>query len=1324
MRTVTAGATLLLAFVNVSFAVSPEEIQQIKAAVPARATAAPKHRRKLLVFTLCNDYKHSSIPYCTAALQAMGKKTGAFDVVISDNMSMFNRQMLSQFDAVCLNNTTKLDFSSAELRRSLMDFVKGGKGIVGVHAATDNFYDWPEAAEMMGGQFDGHPWRSNGTWAVKIDEPEHRLTAAFKGKGFKINDEIYRIKGFSRQKLRVLLSLDMTDETNLSVKDIRPSDKDIPISWVRSFGKGRVFYCSLGHNHDVFWNKAVLQHYLDGIQFALGDLEVDTTPTVGKLLSDIAAYKFGQSRASLTQMDDYLRSVDSRPDELKNVERRFLELLKSDATDAGKQFVCRKLSIIGTEASVPTLAAMLTEKATSEIKPADTARYALQRIQADAAGKALRDALGRTSGKVKAGIINSIAERGDISAVKAIAALLTESDSHVRESAISALGRIGGKEAAEALRKFGATVPPELQDVWANAYLGCGDKFIAEGNSKAAMRIYRRLYDRNQAGAVRAAALCGMIICEPENAWGLIIRTLEGHDRKMQSVAIGMMREMPGGATAEAVIGKLPSLSVSGQVQVLSALGSRGDRTALPAVLESTKSKSADVRIAALGALATLGNASNVDMLAHRAATAKSAEQAAARDALYRLGGAEVDKKILTAVDKADLRVKLELIRSIGRRNIASGAETLLKSAKDGQEQVRLESLKVLKDVAEPPRLTALVKLLLNADGAAERAEAETTVAAVARKIAGDANRQAEKILAAAAVTKETDDKCSLLRVLGKIGGSDALAVLRMSLHNKQIDVQTAAIRALSDWPDSRPMDALLEVARNSDNRVHRILALRGFVRLIGLDSNRTPAETIKLYQEAMGLAPDVAEKKMVLSGLGKVRTLAALGMASEYLNDSSLSEEAAAAVAEIADGICGEYPSQCSAALQKVCSVSKVALVRGRAQAIIERIEMFEDYITDWQVSGKYEKQETGATALFGVVFAPEQGDGGQTQWRPMLSGTDKDQPWLLELDKALGGSDCVAYLRTNVWSPTGQKVNLLVGSNDGIKVWLNNKVVHSNNIARTITRDEDKVAVTLLNGWNGLMMKITQSGGTWSACAHFRSLDGGKLSGLKFTSGSISGLDSEVQLIGDDFSMWRGDTGTWQIAGGAMMDAQNPKRLAATNGSGVIVNGPKGKTVDVLSKADFGDVKAHVEFMVPQGSNSGVYFMGRYEIQVFDSWGVKQPQHSDCGGIYQRWDEHRNPKGYEGRSPRVNASLPPGQWQSYDVIFRAPRFDAKGNKIANAKFVKVVHNGIVVHENEEVTGPTRASTYHDEQARGPLMLQGDHGSVAYRNIRILSLN
>jgi sugar phosphate isomerase/epimerase len=215
----------------------------------------------------------------------------------------------------------------------------------------------------------------------------------------------------------------------------------------------------------------------------------------------------------------------------------------------------------------------------------------------------------------------------------------------------------------------------------------------------------------------------------------------------------------------------------------------------------------------------------------------------------------------------------------------------------------------------------------------------------------------------------------------------------------------------------------------------------------------------------------------------------------------------------------------------------------------------------------------------------------------------------------------------------------------------------------------------------------------------------------------------DEWVDLLADDaLGSWRQPLGDWKIVGDLFKDPGNERRLASKPGIGVAVNGVRGRTRHLVTKMEHGGIEAHIEFVVPKGSNSGAYFMGRYEIQVLDSWGVEKPKHGDCGGIYQRW-RRQKPNGYEGRPPRVNASLPPGEWQSFDVIFRAPRFDDAGRKVAGARFVKVVHNGIVVHENEELSGPTRAAMFGDEKPTGPLMFQGDHGPVAYRNVSVRPL-
>ena len=502
-----------------------EEIQKIENAMPTKPTVQPAKPRKILVFWKCEGFFHTSIPVVNEALKIMGQKTGAFEVTVcTDDYSVFTPEKLAQFDAVCLNNTTHLKFNPKETPErcsALMDFVKSGKGIIGVHAATDNFYDWPEGQEMMGGKFTGHPWGGGGTWAVKIDEPDHPLTAVFKGKGFKINDEIYRTDPplYSREKQLVLMSLDMSDPTTRNVNGFKPTDADTGISWIKTWGKGRLFYCSLGHNDHIFWNPALLQYYLGGIQFALGDYKVDTTPkpifSSGKgsqmaelqeLLVKVKTYDWGQSRLALTEVTDIIKKAYGNKAELAEIEKALMGVLDSDATRAGKQFVCRQLSIIGTAQSVPTLAKMLTGDETS-----DMARYALERIPDPSVDEALRGSLRQARGNARIGIINSLGQRRDKGSVRILSRILGRPNEETATAAAAALGQIADSQAAEALAEAKGKASGKLLSVVLDAYLKCADQMVADNNKAGALAIYKELQATDMPKPIRTAALTGMI---------------------------------------------------------------------------------------------------------------------------------------------------------------------------------------------------------------------------------------------------------------------------------------------------------------------------------------------------------------------------------------------------------------------------------------------------------------------------------------------------------------------------------------------------------------------------------------------------------------------------------------------------------------------------------------------------------------------------------------------------------------------------------------------------------------------------------------------
>jgi Domain of Unknown Function (DUF1080) len=205
-------------------------------------------------------------------------------------------------------------------------------------------------------------------------------------------------------------------------------------------------------------------------------------------------------------------------------------------------------------------------------------------------------------------------------------------------------------------------------------------------------------------------------------------------------------------------------------------------------------------------------------------------------------------------------------------------------------------------------------------------------------------------------------------------------------------------------------------------------------------------------------------------------------------------------------------------------------------------------------------------------------------------------------------------------------------------------------------------------------------------------------------------------------DLSAFKNAPANWRIVGGIKTDYQTAT-LNPTAGTGILYDGVEKAALNkpnqnLFTAFEHGDMRLELEFMMPKGSNSGIYLQGRYEVQLLDSWGVANPVHGDCGGIYQRWNEATQ-TGYEGHAPRTNACLAPGLWQHLAITFQAPRFDAAGKKIQHAVMKKVVLNGITIHENVILRGPTRSAGFENEQPTGPLMIQGDHGQVAFRNMR-----
>ncbi|MGA2034125.1 MAG: ThuA domain-containing protein [Thermoguttaceae bacterium] len=301
-RDASAVLCCLAVFVSASAAraqVDPQRAEKIRAAAPVKASAAPRKARTVLIWNTPpalmdqDPHKGYCIPFGECAFRTLGEKTGAFKPVVSGDLVMYTPEKIKQFDAIVMNNSsgpwiqpTDADMAKLKplgsdkqaveklLRKSLLDYVSGGGGIVACHYAIGANGQWPEFRDLLGAKFTGHPW--NEEVGIKNEEPANPLLAAFGGKDFRLADEIYQFGDpYARKDLRVLLSLD-TKATNMNVKWIDRKDGDFALAWVKRQGEGRIFYCGFGHRTEIWWNAAILRFYLDAIQFAVGDLAAPT----------------------------------------------------------------------------------------------------------------------------------------------------------------------------------------------------------------------------------------------------------------------------------------------------------------------------------------------------------------------------------------------------------------------------------------------------------------------------------------------------------------------------------------------------------------------------------------------------------------------------------------------------------------------------------------------------------------------------------------------------------------------------------------------------------------------------------------------------------------------------------------------------------------------------------------------------------------------------------------------------------------------------------------------------------------------------------------
>jgi HEAT repeat protein len=654
-----------------------------------------------------------------------------------------------------------------------------------------------------------------------------------------------------------------------------------------------------------------------------------------RILEILAGYDFDESRSWMPDLQQLMKEVYNNSSTIDEIEPLIISFLESDATAAGKQYICRELGNMGTPRSVPALSTLLSDPGM-----AGTALLALEKIPGSEADHALLQALEEGDQDLQIAAVNSLAARQVAEAVLPLEKLLYSDHEPLTLAAVSALGSIGGIEAAGSLQEFAAVAPTPLKWEALDAMLRCAGRMTENGDARGAANIYAQVDQADPPLTLKYDALSGLFSMAAEDPCPFLSENLRLATTEFRPYIVRLIYRLDGSHALGRLFDDLPDAQPGLKSRLISALAAIGDLSVLPVVRASLmdQEEQEDVRLAALLALAGMGEPPDALLLAKLAAASGGAEKELARQGLYMLRGSATNDVIRTGIRENTGAIRAELIRSTGERNMAGTTGLLFELASDPDRNARLESIRALGKLSPPELLPDLITVLLQADTRRERQEAERAVFAVTQKMPENAKRSGP-VIGALADARDPGAIASLVNIIGMIGDDEDLDVLRAQLASGEEEVQLTVIRAMSGWPDAGPMEDLKELASSTEDQRKHTLALRGYVAVVLADGQMSTDDKFSEIRQAFDLAGNVTESRIVMAGLGRIGSLAALDLAINLLDDPLLKREAEVAVARIAEDTGWGHPEETGRRLNAVLEKIENEEVRERIHRILERI-------------------------------------------------------------------------------------------------------------------------------------------------------------------------------------------------------------------------------------------------------------------------------------------------------------------------------------------------------------------------------------------------
>jgi HEAT repeat protein len=612
------------------------------------------------------------------------------------------------------------------------------------------------------------------------------------------------------------------------------------------------------------------------------------------ILKDLQSYDFASGVGAPMRLHAYVFTQKGNPQARKETEAALIKFVQGSPAPGGLMAACRALRLIGGPGSVPVLAALVLKADTT-----DPARYALERIPGGEADQALLAALDKTQGNIRRGIVFSLGERKSAAVVPALVRIAGGKDAALAADAVKALGKTGGPESIKGLTAALGQAGAPLRSEIASALLLAAEGALAAGDKAAAAAAYDRVFAANVSPTSRQAAFKGKI-ATGSDPQGAILKALTGKDPLLYAPALDQVPANFGAADFGRVADLMSPLPDEARIQITALLAKYPAETVRPYLLNAAENPSINVRLAALRSIMATGDGKCVAFLATKAARMTGAEQEAARDALARLKGSDVDAAVLEHLTKtSDEAVRVELVRAASARRVAGAKPALMDLVKSRAPNLKTQAANALRTVAVAADIPELLDLLGGLKDEAARESMEDTIAAIARTNPRELARAGE-VKARLAAEKDSKKRADLLRVLGKIGDDSALSLVRTALGDPDETIVDAAVRTLADWPTIAPRDDVLGIARESLVLNHRVLALRAYIRMVGLEPNRAPEGAAADLLKVLSLSPRPEEKKLLLGLLGRFPCVTSLKTAESLLADPGVAAEAKVAADRI----------------------------------------------------------------------------------------------------------------------------------------------------------------------------------------------------------------------------------------------------------------------------------------------------------------------------------------------------------------------------------------------------------------------------------------